>query len=307
MTHPMAVLAATFAIGAASFVHVPGSSAPADSDGRGQNQPTFRARTDLVSVDVAVRDRGRPVTGLGANDFEIDDNDVPQTVLDISYEKLPIDVTVALDVSQSVTGSMLDQLRRSVRELKSDLGMHDRLKLMTFNIRINRLVDFTEDVSAADAALANVTAFGGTSLLDSLAVALVTPVPPDRRHLVMLFSDGIDSSSISDADEILEVAQRSTSTIGFVLLALAPPITPAIDAGRDLYARLAKETGGTVVIVPMGMNLSETFRRTLDDFRSSYVLHFAPTGVQRSGLHKLDVRVKRKGVEVRARKGYGWR
>jgi VWFA-related protein len=298
----LAALAGAIAIGATSFIDGAWRALPI-----AQSQPTFRARTDLVSVDVAVRDRNRPVMGLQPNDFEIDDNGISQSVLDVSYEKLPIDVTIALDVSQSVTGSMLNQLRRSIQELKSDLGAHDRLKLMTFNIRVRRLMDFTEDASAADAALAQVTAFGGTALLDTLAVALLAPVQPNRRHLIVLFSDGIDSSSITDPESLMEVAQRSTATVGFVLLALPPPIGASVDASRELYAQLARETGGTVVIVPMGVNLSDTFRRTLDEFRSSYVLHFSPEGVERSGVHTLDVRVKRKGVEVRARKGYGWR
>jgi VWFA-related protein len=307
MRQRIVTLVGTLAIAAAPFVHGSWSSALTDGSDPNQEQPTFRASTDLVSVDVSVRVRGRAVVGLEAKDFEVADNGVAQRVLDVSYEKLPIDITVALDVSQSVTGALLNQLRRSVAELKADLNPRDRLKLITFNIRIKRLMDFSEDTSGADAALAGATAFGGTALLDSLAVALVTPVVADRRHLVMLFSDGIDSSSVSDADAVLEVARHSTATIGFVLLALSSPITPSIDAARDLYARLARETGGTVFNVAMGMSLSETFRRTLEEFRSSYVLHFTPTGVVRGGVHTLDVRVTRPGADVRARKGYAWR
>ena len=54
-------------------------------------------------------------------------------------------------------------------------------------------------------------------------------------------------------------------------------------------------------------NLGSAFRRVLDDFRASYVLYFSPHGVRRGGLHTLDVRVKRAGVDVRARRGYVWR
>ena len=56
-----------------------------------------------------------------------------------------------------------------------------------------------------------------------------------------------------------------------------------------------------------GENLVSTFRRVLADFRSSYVLYFTPQGVDRSGSHSLDVRVKQEGTEVRARRGYLWR
>ena len=77
--------------------------------------------------------------------------------------------------------------------------------------------------------------------------------------------------------------------------------TPAI------YTSLAMETGGVVVRALPGDNLATTFKRILDDFRSTSVLHFSPRGVERGGLHTLEVRIKRSGVDVRARKSYVWR
>ena len=103
---------------------------------------TFRSNTDAVSVDVSVRRGKRPVSGLKASDFEVFDNGVPQTILDIGYEKLPTDVTVLLDVSESVTGPMLNMLQRGVGQLREGLESRDRLKLVTFNMRIRRLADF---------------------------------------------------------------------------------------------------------------------------------------------------------------------
>jgi len=109
-----------------------------------QQEPaaTFRAGTDIVSVEAAVRRDRRPVAGLKIADFQLLDNGVPQQISDVSYERLPIDVTVVLDVSASVTGAVLDQLRQSVRQLKTDLGGSDRLKLVAFNQQVRRLADF---------------------------------------------------------------------------------------------------------------------------------------------------------------------
>ena len=84
-------------------------------------QASFRAQTDSVRVDVAVLDRGQPVTGLTARDFEIFDNGTPQAVADLSRESMPIDLTVALDTSDSVSGAVLTQLRNSVQQLRADL------------------------------------------------------------------------------------------------------------------------------------------------------------------------------------------
>jgi VWFA-related protein len=301
-----------------------GGAALVAEPGRGQSSvtppqdpaPVFRASADIVSVEASVRRERRPVMGLTAADFELLDNGVAQQITDISYEKLPIDVTVVLDVSASVTGSVLDELRRALHQLRTDLGARDRLRLITFDMRIRRLVDFTDPASATDAALASLGAAGSSAVFDSLAVALAASVPPGRRQLIMLFSDGQDSSSISDAETLLDVARRSTPTVA-VVLASSPTTRPASLLRNSsklssatiggLADQIAGDTGGFVVSISPGENLTSTFRRVLEQFRSTYVLYFTPRGVERPGAHTLDVRVKRSGAEVRARRGYVWR
>ena len=274
--------------------------------------PTFHASAHSVSVDVAVRQRGRPVTGLTASDFALLDNDVPQAIADLSYEKLPIDVTVALDVSESVTGAILDQLRRSVRELQQDLTPRDRLRLLTFNPRIMRLLDFGAPAAEWDAAFGRIRPFGGTSVFDTMAVTLAVAAPVDRRHLVVVFSDGNDNQSLSEPAVLLEVARRTTPTLCIVLATSPPrassgPSSPAEVVRRQFYEQLVRETGGIVDSLGPSDNLSSSFRRMLSEFRTSYVLHFVPNGVAPSGFHVIDVHVTRPGAEVRARRGYTWK
>jgi hypothetical protein len=138
--------------------------------------------------------------------------------------------------------------------------------------------------------------------------------PGDR---LVLFTDGQDSSSLSDPDALFDVARRTTATVDIVLASNAPerssaspfarsPGQPPITIGR-MYDQLARETGGMVVPTTLGDNLASTFRRTLADFRASYVLYFTPEGVARSGSHTIDVRVTRDGTDVRARRGYVWK
>ncbi len=281
-----------------------------------QQAPTaaFRARADSVTVDVSVRERNRPVTGLRAGDFEVRDNGVLQAVSDLTYEALPIDVTMALDVSESVTGAVLEQLRRSVRELVRDLTPRDRFRLVTFNARISRALDFGAAAPAREAALDQLHPFGGTALFDAMAVALTASSVPDRRQLVVIFSDGEDSDSITEPATLLEIARRTTPTLSLMLASprlrssgVTPPPSPATVARTETYAQLARETGGIVESVDAGDSLSSAFRRMLTDFRSSYVLHFVPQGVEAAGFHALEVRVTRPGVEVRARHGYTWK
>lgn len=308
MTRPMLVVGLAATILAA----IPAGAVP-------QQQPaaTFRAGVDAVAVEVSVRRDNRPVTGLKIGDFQLLDNGVAQQISDLHYERLPIDVTVLLDVSASVTGVVLDQLRQSVRQLKADLGPRDRLKLVAFNMGVRRLADFQAPAAATDTAFASLSGRGSSAIFDSVAVQLASPALEGRRHLIVLFTDGQDSSSITDPDALFEVAKRTTATVDVVLASTAlerrsaspfarSPGRPPITIGR-MYDQLARETGGLVVTKTPGENLASTFRRVLADFRASYVLYFAPQGVDRSGWHTIDVRVKQDGTNVRARRGYIWK
>jgi len=293
--------------------------------GRAQSQeqvPMFRSSANAVMVDVNVRDKNRKViANLKASDFEVLDNGVAQAVDNVSYGKLPIDVTVALDVSYSVTGTLLDRLRRGVTTLMSDLKKEDRLKLMLFNNRVNRTVDLTGDTEAVDKALKAAAAGGSTALLDAISVALVSGSAPDRRQLVMFFTDGSDSSSVSTPAAVTTTAKRARATLSFVMPSLGNVTVNVAGRGGTtstpmqlatgllartdpVYTSLARETGGSVFPVSASTDLAAIFRQVLGDFRSAYVLYFNAKGVEQGGYHTLEVKVKRDDTTVQARRGY---
>lgn len=290
--------------------------------------PTFRSGTSAVAVDVSVRDRARKsVVGLSAKDFTVRDNGIRQEVSEISYGTRPIDVTIGLDVSASVTGEVLDALRRAVLQVMGDLKKEDRLKLLLFNSEVRRAVDFTTDLKAVENAMRRVPAGGGTALHDTLSVAMVGASDPDRRQLVMFFTDGIDSGSAVSTNLLETVAQRTRATLTFVVSRAGPlssvfgsglvsstiPLPTAqgvnFGAGRGgapppLFSRLAAETGGAVLFSDGSATLGSTFRRILDEFRATYVLFYSPKGVERPGFHTITVEVARPDVIVQARRGY---
>jgi VWFA-related protein len=280
-------------------------------------QPTFRSKTAGVMVDVTVRDANRrAVTGLTAKDFTLLDNEVAQQIDDVSYGKLPIDITVALDVSHSVSGGLLERLRQAVTQLMTDLGKDDRLKLVLFNMRVARTIDYTRDVRAVERAIRTASAGGGTSLIDALSVTLVSESVTGRRQLVVFFTDGSDSTSTTSQEMVVTVAQRTRGTLAFVVPSTG--VSSVTSEGTDLslsaavsripnyplLLSLARETGGTILPVGGSANLSNAFKNVLNEFRSSYVLYYTPRGVDRAGYHRLTVHVKRNGARVEARRGY---
>lgn len=288
---------------------------------RAQEQlPTFRSMANAVAVDVSVRDNKRKsVTGLRAGDFEIYDNGVKQDVAEVSYGRLPIDVTVALDISFSVTGILLERLRSGVVTLMRDLGREDRLRLMLFNSRVARVVDFTTDEKKVEAAIKGAIAGGGTGLFDSISVALVSTAPRDRRQLVVVFTDGNDSTSTTQPATLTNVALRTRAAVAMVLPGNGPIVVTGSTSAQQVFTSLkmsltpqpydgffqslASATGGSVVRTNASSDLNAVFKQILEEFRSAYVLLYDVKGVER-GYHELEVKVKRDGVNVTARRGY---
>ena len=118
-----------------------------------------------------------------------------------------------------------------------DLTPQDRFRLITFNIRVNRLVDFGTPRSAVDAALRGVRTFGPSAMRDAMAIALTTAADPGRRPLLLVIAEADDRSSVTNQDSLLEVARRAATRIALVM----PASSPAVATQREqLYGALAK-------------------------------------------------------------------
>jgi len=277
----------------------------------------FRSGVDVVELNVVVSTGNRSVGGLTAEDFAVTDNGVAQTVTSVSLETMPIDVTLVIDSSASISPQLADAIGQAGNKVRDQLRPTDRVSLMTFNQLIHERLALGPAGSAGLVELGR--RVGATALNDAIAVALTTPPPVDRRSMVMVFTDGYDTMSFLDEARVLEIAGRSRS----VLFIVAKAVTGAFP--KAFFDALAGATGGLVQIVPVfGINptvapgqnqvrtnpalLDEAFLKALLDFRSAYVLRYTLTGVPRPGWHDVSVRVTKSGrkYDVRTRRGYQW-
>lgn len=262
---------------------------------------TFRAGVDFVLVDVSVRQRGRAVEDLRLGDFVVTDGGIEQRLADVSREVLPVDVTLVVDWSGSVAGSMLTSLTRAMRAVRARLGPDDGASLVTFNHRIRELAAVPRDISVE--ALGRPT--GLTSLLDALSVSLIRAREPGRRAMTILFTDGIDTTSFLDESALLDVARRTDAAVFIIALSQTPGARRDNLPYNELFETLAETTGGAFVLVRADEDLGRSFVAAFDEFRESYVLRYAYQGPDRPGWHPLNVRVTRRGsFDVRARPGY---
>jgi VWFA-related protein len=255
---------------------------------------SFSAKVEAVRVDVLVTDKGQPVRGLAPADFEIFDNGVLQQVDLVSFEQIPLNVILALDMSESVAGERLDHLRRAGQALLGGLKKEDQAALITFRHDVTLDADLTTNADALRAALDAATPAGETSLVAGAYAAMVVGESDVGRALLIIFSDGLDTSSWLASDAVLDAAKRSDV------------VAYAVSVGRvkaEFLRDLTSFTGGRLFEIEKTANLSAIFLSVLEEFRQRYLVSYTPRGVAKDGWHRLTVRVKR-GATVKSRPGY---
>jgi Ca-activated chloride channel homolog len=257
---------------------------------------TFKSRVESVRLDALVLDRGQPVHGLTAEDFEIRDNGALQRVTLLGAGALPLDVVLVLDMSGSLSAHRLEALRAAGGALLDALGPADRAALVTFSREIHRAQPLTHDVGAVRRALEREAPSGPTVLVDAMFAAIGTTEPGDRRSLLIVFSDGLDTASWLQPDAVIRAAERSDVVIYAVSTASARH-------APGLLRQVTDSTGGQLLEVDSA-SLSTAFTRVLNEFRQRYVLSYTLPSTPSDGWHRLDVRVKNRDLTVRARSGY---
>lgn len=257
--------------------------------------PTFSSRVDIVRIDVSVRRNGRAVRGLTTEDFEVYDNGVRQRISFVRSEETPINLVLALDMSDSLRGPGLAQLRAASARLVQMLKAGDSGALIAFTDLVTIRSPFTENVAALSSALELPAAGPDTALIDAAYAAMVLADSASDRPVVVVFSDGVDTASFLNPSFVLDTAKQTGPAVFAV-------VTPQAGLGGFLDD-LVRLTGGRRVGVTSLDDLADTFVTILENSKERYLLGYTPTGVAATGWHELKVSV-RGGAEVHARPGY---
>jgi Ca-activated chloride channel homolog len=259
--------------------------------------PVFSSKVEAVRVDVLVTDRDKAVVGLKPADFEVLDNGVRQQVDLVSFEQIPLNVVLALDMSESVSGDRLEQLRDASSGLLAALTTDDQAGLVTFTQRVVLGSRLTKDLDKVRQAMESpLYDAGETSIIDASFAAMMLGESDVGRGLVIVFSDGIDTASWLTDDSVLNTAKRSDVVVYAV--SVQSRLKP------EFLRELTAATGGRLYEIEKTANLSQVFLSVLEEFRHRYLISYTPTGVDRSGWHKLDVSIKGRKAVVKARPGY---
>lgn len=285
---------------------------------------------NLVDVLFTVLDRrNKLVTGLEKDDFKVLDDNVPQDIRYFNRQTdLPLRIGMLLDTSNSIRDRLHFERDAAIDFVYTVLRRgKDQAFLMIFDDQPAVLQDYTDDAGKLRDEVLKLRAGGTTAVYDAVYEASRNqlshpPRPPGDqpdivRRVMVLISDGNDNLSEHTRSEAIEMAQRASVVIytistntEWVSLTQKEHETQDrlklhLTEGDEVLQQLAEETGGRAFFPYYVDDLNQSFLDIGDELRSQYSLAYNPSNYHAGGpFHRIKIAVNRKGLQVRARKGY---
>ncbi len=280
-------------------------------------QPPIEKDANRIVLDVTrvnmlftVSDKkGRFVTDLNRNDFQVIENKKPQNILEFTAETdLPLRLAILIDTSNSIRDRFRFQQEAATDFVRSVVQRdRDKAIVVSFDSSAELVADLTDDLSKLENAIQDLRPGGGTALYDAIFYAcrdklmLDQPLYKFRRAMVIL-SDGDDNVSRYTRDQALEMAQKAD----VVIYTISTNITRIETDGDKVLKYLASETGGEAFFPFKASDLSQSFENIANELRHQYNLFYRPDPLVTDGkYHTVTLKVRgRKDLIVRCRKGY---
>jgi Ca-activated chloride channel homolog len=276
--------------------------------------PTFGVEIEVINLTVSVTDsRSRYVTDLKDADFAVFEDGVKQDLSIFRHEDIPISMALVLDTSASMDEKLTTAQQAATRFVKT-LRPQDQAQVMQFNDRTTVLQDFTPDHKLLDEAIKRTEASGPTALHNALYVGLKDlnkqkKAGELRRRAIVLLSDGEDTASLVNDEQVLELARKTE--IAIYSISLRPSRVPERNRQQfsqavHLLTALSRETGGQVFFPNSLSELDTVYDRIAEELRTQYSLGYVSSNARRDGKwRRVVVRAPtREGLTIRHKIGY---
>jgi VWFA-related protein len=295
--------------GAAMLAGMVSLALPLTATGPGQQTTIVKNVNTVPLVFIALDKHHHFVPGLTAKDIQIVDNGKPQKVQQFSAEgNLPLRIAILMDISNSVTTRFQFEQKAAADFLASVLVEgRDEAMVAGFDNTLHVVQPFTDKYEKLQHAISQLRPSGGTALYDALFYTSHDDFGTglqgagQGRNIIVIISDGTDNQSRYSRDEALGMAQD----VGAVVYTIGTEPTGADGEADGVLKRFAEQTGGQAFFPIEAHDLGGAFQSIVNDLRHQYVVAYNPDNFVANGqFHDVQIKVLRKGVTVRTRKGY---
>jgi Ca-activated chloride channel family protein len=253
--------------------------------------------------------KGRFVSDLSKDDFEVFESKKPQTIVEFTAETdLPLRLAILIDTSNSIRDRFKFQQEAATDFVNTVIRAHeDKAVIVSFDTAAELVADLTDDTEKLAAAIHGLRPGGGTALYDAVFFAcrdkLMQEQPKFKfRRAMVILSDGEDNQSRYTREQALEMAHKAE-----VVIYSISTNRSGIDTDGDKVMRYyAEQTGGQAFFPFKAQDLSQDFENIANELRHQYNVLYRPEPLKADGLyHPVEVKVRnRKDLVVRARHGY---
>jgi Ca-activated chloride channel family protein len=277
-----------------------------------QQRPSFRTAVDLVLLNVTVTDaKGRFVADLSADDFQVVEEGLAQDFALFSPANIPLSVSLVLDTSSSMEGEM-PLSKQAAMDFIGRLRPGDVAEVVSFDSRVEVLQPLTNNRVLLETAIQRMRAGGSTALYNAIYIVLrqnakvkLQAGDEVRRQVVVVLSDGDDTTSLVSFERLLDLAKRSQPVIYSVGLGFEERSKPTRSDGEFALRQLAHETGGRLFSPRRPTDLADVYTHIANELSSQYVLGYLSSNEQSGGgFRRVSVRVRRPNLQARTRSGY---
>lgn len=253
--------------------------------------------------------KGRFITDLAKDDFQVVESKRPQSILEFNAESdLPLRLGILIDTSNSIRDRFKFEQEAAITFINSAVRPEqDKAMVVSFDTSHELVADLTGDQGALARGVRNLRPGGGTALYDAIFFACRDKLQQDQprhkfRRALILVSDGDDNASHYSRDQALEMAQKAD----VVIYAISTNISRIQTDGDKIIKYFTSETGGQAFFPFKVEDLDQSFENIANELRHQYNLAYRPEPLKADGqFHEVDLKVKnRKDLVVRARKGY---
>ena len=283
-----------------------GSVAPA-----APQETVIRVKVRLVRMLATVKTAaGQLVGSLERRNFLVLDNGVPQEIAIFERQtEQPLSVSVLVDNSGSTGIELkyeLDSVNRFFHALVQEGNPNDMAALYSFNWEVRLLHNFTRSLTRLEQRLKLIKPEGGTSLYDAIYLSSQDLQYRQGRHVLVVVTDGGDTTSFKDYHAALESAQMADAVLYPVLVVPIKNEAGHNVGGENALTTLAAGTGGRVFRPAPGAELDTAFAEILRELRTQYLIGYYPkeTPSTKDRFHRVTLKVDNPGLRVVTRRGY---